>query len=427
MAKINPFAPNSLVNPGMFVGRLKEVQRLETCLFQTQANQPTNFMITGERGIGKSSLLSYLRWEAEGTITSEDRNFKFLVVDTDIDVNTTQSGLLEKIRLGIDAALAKTEATRSFLKETWGFLQRVEVASVKLKPAEKHESEELLAERFSYTLAEISNRLTNLDSLFFGSQYDGILILIDEADNASPNLGLGSFLKLLSERLQKRGCRRVVFGLAGLPPLRDVLFESHPSSLRLFDEVELGTLSNDEVGRVIDRCMAKANEINTETTAIADAAKALLIFLSEGYPHFIQQFGYSAFNKHTNNVITDDDVSNGAFSKGGALDLIGDRYYRNNFYNKIQSENYRKVLRIMANSGIEWVKKATIQKEFKGKDTILNNAIKVLIDRNIIIPKEGARGTYRLQQRGFAWWINLRATDHSSIQNAIESSPIKQN
>ena len=33
---------------------------------------------------------------------------------------------------------------------------------------------------------------------------------------------------------------------------------------------------------------------------------------------------------------------------GGALDLIGDRYYRDAFYNRISKESYRQVLRIMA-------------------------------------------------------------------------------
>jgi predicted GTPase len=31
---------------------------LESCLVQTKAGSPSNFMLTGERGIGKSSLLN---------------------------------------------------------------------------------------------------------------------------------------------------------------------------------------------------------------------------------------------------------------------------------------------------------------------------------------------------------------------------------
>ena len=66
MAKINPFDPNSPVHAGMFVGRVPELIRSESCLVQTKAGSPSNFMLTGERGIGKSSLLNYIKSIAEG-------------------------------------------------------------------------------------------------------------------------------------------------------------------------------------------------------------------------------------------------------------------------------------------------------------------------------------------------------------------------
>jgi hypothetical protein len=66
--RTNPFRPNSPVSPGMFVGRLDELGALEQSLVQTRAGQPKHFMVTGERGIGKTSLLNYLRWVAQGQI-----------------------------------------------------------------------------------------------------------------------------------------------------------------------------------------------------------------------------------------------------------------------------------------------------------------------------------------------------------------------
>ncbi len=52
--KSNPFRPNSPVNPGVFVGRLEEIKRLEQALIQSRSGEPAHFMITGERGIGKT-------------------------------------------------------------------------------------------------------------------------------------------------------------------------------------------------------------------------------------------------------------------------------------------------------------------------------------------------------------------------------------
>ena len=99
----------------------------------------------------------------------------------------------------------------------------------------------------------------------------------------------------------------------------------------------------------------------------------------------------------------------GAIGDGGAIELIGNRYYRDNFYNKIQKDSYRQVLRIMAGRLGEWISKTEIRVLFKGRDFILNNAIKALRDRKIILSKEGERGVYRLQHRAFAFWIKLYA------------------
>ena len=432
MPKINPFRPNSPVSTGMFVGRLNELDRLEGHLFQTRAGLPTNFMVTGERGIGKSSLLNYFKSAAEGNLPAGkdlDEEAHFLVIDLDIDQSTTQLGLIRKIEYVMQEKLGASERARTFLKEAWGFLKRVEAAGVRIDRGETPDLDEVVFEEFSHSLNSIVERICaqEADKLFDAS-FDGVLLLIDEADNASDTLNLGTFLKLLLERLERRGCARLLVGLAGLPELRARLLDSHPSSVRLFDEVTLNRLTNDETNLVIDRCLAEAEKLNGKATKIADDGRQLLVGFSEGYPHFIQQFGYSAFAADTDDLITTPDVINGAFGKNGAMEAIGDRYYRDNFYNKIQEENYRQVLRIMADKLDGWVTKAEIRARFKGSDSSLDNAIKALRDRRIIFSKEGARGVYRLQHKGFALWIKMYTTDPSEIsrvvraQSALEAS-----
>ncbi|GAB4232361.1 MAG: hypothetical protein OHK0028_07780 [Deltaproteobacteria bacterium] len=426
MSKVNPFAPNSPVPHGMFVGRIEEINRLDTCLTQTKSGRPANFMITGERGIGKSSLLNYIKYVANGLIKINGSKLNFLVIDTDIDKGTTQLGLIKKIQLGLDRALGETEAARTLMKDLWKFIQRVEVGSARIKPGERSDIDELLSEEFSYSLAEVTNRICCVgeEPSLFTTNKDGILILIDEADNGSRDLDLGTFFKLLTERLQRRSCNKIAFGLAGLSELRNVLFKSHPSSLRIFEELVLGRLSGSEINRVIDMCLKEANSTNEIQTMITDIARAYLVSYSEGYPHFIQQFGSSAFTADVDNVIDEKDVAKGAFGDRGALELIGDRYYRDNFYNKIQKDSYRQVLRIMADKLDGWVTKQEIRKKFRGKTTTLDNAITALRDRKIIFSKEGEKGVYRLQHKGFAFWIKMYTTDPSELESAAPSQSV---
>lgn len=418
MARINPFRPNSPINPGMFVGRVGELEKLEGALLQTRAGQPANFMLTGERGIGKTSLLDYMKDVAVGAIPIGTEKVSFLVVETDVDQKTTPLGLVRKIELGLRRELGKTEKAKKWLSTAWEFLQRVEAAGVSLK-VKNDAADDLIIEEFAYSLAETVNRVSEApEADTFSSKYDGLLLLIDEADNASPELGLGSFTKMLLERLQRHDCEKVMVGLAGLPELRQVLLDSHPSSLRVFEELPLGRLTDGEVKGVIEICMERANKVNAEKTSIDDEATNLLVRLSEGYPHFIQQFGYCAFATDTDFKITVPDVGNSALGKRGGLEIIGDRYYRNDFYNKIQKDSYRQVLRIMAEKDDGWIAKAEIKEKFEGKESTLDNAIQALRERHIILSQEGQRGVYRLQHRGFALWIKLYTSDQTQLKQA---------
>lgn len=429
MAKINPFRPNSPVNPGMFVGRFTESGKLENHLLQTRAGTPVNFLLTGERGIGKTSLLLYLKYIATGQIPVNGKQLSFLVVETDIHQKVDQLALVKKIELGLRRELSKTEKTRQFMADAWKFLQRLEVGGFALKEGMSVD-EDLIVEEFAYSLAETVKRITTATPDDPAARvYDGLLILIDEADNSANEMGLGSFVKLLLERLQKNGCDRVLIGLAGLPDIRRVLVESHPSSLRLFEEIPLGRLSDEDVEDVIELCLERGNKENETKTDITPAAKRKLVDLAEGFPHFTQQFGYCAFEADQDGMIDETDVATGAFGQRGGLEMIGDCYYRTDFYNKIQKESYRQVLRIMADKQDAWITKAEIKRRFSGKDSILDNAIQALRDRHIILSREGHRGVYRLQHRGFAMWIKLHTGNTeptSETQDPDSVSPGEQ-
>ena len=419
--KVNPFKPNSPVPTGLFVGRRRELERIQSHLRQTRAGNPSNFMITGERGIGKSSLLLFAKFLADGSIVMDHERLKFLVVDTDLDAKTTQMGLVKKLELGLRRSLAVSEPAREVWKRVWEFMQRVEIQGSRISTKEDVQLDEVVMEEFCYSLAETCERVCGVaaDGKELKTGHNGILFLLDEADNASAELDLGSMLKLMSERLQRKSCNNVMFGLAGLPALRDVLHGSHPSSLRLFEELPLGRLSDGEVNQVLDLCLESASEQAKQEIGLTQRAREQLVFFAEGYPHFIQQFGYSAFSVDTDYEIDEDDVLQGAFGTRGALEQIGDRYYRDDFYNRIQKDSYRQVLRIMADGLDEWIRKREIRERFSGKDSDLSNAIYALRERNIIQSKEGVRGVYRLRHKGFALWIKLHTTDPQELQREV--------
>ena len=62
--KESPFAPGKPVPIEYFVGRINEINRLQRAIHQTAGRRNENIFITGERGIGKSSLASFARFLA---------------------------------------------------------------------------------------------------------------------------------------------------------------------------------------------------------------------------------------------------------------------------------------------------------------------------------------------------------------------------
>ncbi|HEY4149370.1 MAG TPA: AAA family ATPase [Chitinophagaceae bacterium] len=412
---INPFKPNSPVTHGMFVGRSEEMRKIESALIQTKANQSVSFLLLGERGIGKTSLLLLVKYYAEGLILVRGQKLNYLVIEIDVAKETTSIALIKKIEMALRRKLAKTEKAKTTFSEIWNFVKNIEAAGIKLNQ-NKNEHNELIFEEFSYSIADTLKRITKDDATIFDSRYDGILVLIDEADNSSDDLNLGTFVKTLMERLQKEGTEKLLFGIAGLPKLKDILHKSHPSSLRLFTELNLDRLSNTEIKRVIQIVLAESKEINGKETIIEQDAENLLIEFSEGFPHFIQEYGYCSFEVSNGNTITHECVIKGAYGESGAIEAIGNRYYRDDYYNKIQGDNYRQVLNIMAESVGDWVSKKHIKSIYIGNPATLTNAINALLKRNIIIPKEGTKGVYRLKDKGFGLWIKMtwRKDEHDS-------------
>jgi len=361
-------------------------------------------LLLGDRGIGKTSLLRLVKYFCQGAIECRGSKLNFLVIDTDITKDTTQASLIRKIEIAMHRELAESETARDLFKKLWNFAKRFEVGGVNYTDPDA--DRELMFEQFCYAMADTLKRLSsNAESGLFNASYDGVIILIDEADNATPDLDLGSFVKLLTERVQREGIDKLMFGVAGLPKTKDILFDSHPSSLRVFEEILLDQLNNSEVCDVISMALKTSEQVNGKTTRITAEAEDQLVRYAEGFPHFIQQYGFSAFEASNGEVITEDDVNRGAFGEMGALSSIGNKYYRQDFSKKIQSDQYREVLIAMAHDLDGWVTKQRIRERVSMSDGILTNALNALDRRNIIIKKEGVKGVYRLRDKGFARWI----------------------
>lgn len=403
--RYNPFRPNSAVVPGMFVGRIQELESIEQSLLQTKNGNPQHFLVNGERGIGKTSLFDYVRDISTGTYgTLDDTVFNFLTVSIDLGGCESEIEIIRKIARGFRSELQKKEDLKQRAKEAWDWITNWEILGIKYEKPSKEDNldPEEIVDEFVSCVAEF---LSASDK-----SIDGVLFLVDEADWPPVEAGLGKTLKFLNERLARLRCHRVIFGLAGLPQLLSKLHASHESSPRLFHSMLLETLEVEERIKVVNIGLDEANSINSEIMKIDDTAVEFLAELSEGYPHFLQQFAYCAFDADTDYVIDIDDVGRGAFAENGALSQLGDKFFSQMYNARISSEEYRRVLDAMAEYGDRWISRKTIIAESGVSEANVTNALKALRDKEIIIYDDARRGHYRLPTRSFAAWINAVKT-----------------
>jgi predicted ATPase len=108
----NPFTPNAPIDPRYFAGRLGEVNKVQAALNQTRHGKTQHILLTGERGIGKTSLATYTRWIAEEPNEILETDFKFATayytVERDQSLVDVCRGLTSKLLANIDKGIAQS-------------------------------------------------------------------------------------------------------------------------------------------------------------------------------------------------------------------------------------------------------------------------------------------------------------------------------
>jgi len=406
----NPFKPGTIVHAGMFAGRMEELEALERGLFQTKNGNPAHFLLHGERGIGKSSLIVYLDALADGKISSpDDRQYNFLTLNVVLERTTTGITLLEKIGTELTRSLLRRGDAKTKLVSLWDFFKNWEGGGFKYN---SNTGPSLAAESLAETIADVSRRLA--------SDIDGVVIFIDEADKPGDEANLGEFLKVFTERLTRAGGDRVCIGLAGVTGVVDMLRRSHESSVRILHTYLLEPLATDERIAAVRLGLEEAALKNQKETRIEADAMEWICRYSEGFPHFIQQYAFSAFETDSDDVIDINDVHVCAFKENGALDQLGVRYFEEMYRAQINSDDYRSVLQAMAEHPEKYMARKEIKEATGLKVTTLTNALQALKARQIILPHPDKQGLYRLPSDSFAVWIRAQ------IKRSQGGSPMKE-
>ena len=407
--KINPFKPGNPVPVGVFAGRAKELLQIDKCLLQTSYFSPQNILITGERGIGKTSVSYMAKATAEGKIALTEGELKKPLITAYFSVkkNTASavviSQIVEELETQLEPYRGLMGAAFDNIKKFVQSFQSISMQGLEIKTKNNQTIpvEEVYIEA-KKTLRKCANACRNTED---PNESRSICLIVDEFDSMGDFENFSSFWKGLQETLGADNSNNLQLIFIGMPELRDKLADDHESILRSFTPIHLDKMVESEARAVIEKSLEGSGK-----TITPEAMKKILDY-SERFPHLIQELGYSAFEVSETNEISEGDVEAGVHGNEvyeGSIKRLATLFF-SKMYREIQkSDNFKEILKIIAdNSSSEqkWVTRQDILNKFSGKKGSLDSSIRTLKDRELIITNPETQGQYRIVSKMFHAYV----------------------
>ena len=274
--RYNPFNPQNPPRSDYFVGRLDELKQFEQYLLQTIHGSPMNMSITGNRGMGKTSLLVKMEEIArkEKCLVFRMSNYERLVRDIGELTNYLILGL--KNEFYADTSVKKK------------IMQLGEWAKT-LRPVVSYKEASLTFEEKRLAAQTIlrNNFLTFWKKV--ENEYPAIVILIDEAESLERIEGALSFLREVFQRLSHEAKYALV--LSGKLNFPERMSESFSPLNRFFPASPLTAFSEEETSSYMEKTLKSVN-------VVADTEVKKKIFEeSEGHPYVLVKICNIIFNE----------------------------------------------------------------------------------------------------------------------------------
>jgi DNA-binding HxlR family transcriptional regulator len=346
-------------------------------------------LLTGERGIGKTSLASYTRWIAEEPNEILETDFKFATayytVERDQSLVDVCRGLTSKLLASIDKGIAQSCVEKLKSLKLHFAVHVPGVGELKVDPEETTEVQSRLYGDFEKAIEKAWDELK--------TSYNGILLIVDEIHNLKTFDGAGSFFKIVSEAWAVDGYRNAMFAVIGLPDVPANISSDDPSAPRVFSYVELTRLTSDESLSIIQKCIEGSGK-----TIDKNAAQTVATW-SGGFPYFLHQLGYDAFEADTDQNITTDDISRGLIKS-----LVQfERMFFGKLYKSVEGKQKQKIVDELSEFFTQPRSAQELTKRLKIPN--LHQYLKPL-EKDGIIEKVGPR--YRLSSQLLSIYVQLK-------------------
>ena len=286
----NPFSPGAGAPPPELVGRDPLLEQARILLGRVKQKRPEkSLLLTGLRGVGKTVLLN----EIERMARAAGYQTILLEAHEDKSLGELVYPALRSLLFELDRVAGAGNKVKRGLAVLRSFIGSIKITSgdlalgLDIEPAKG--------------TADSGDLEVDLPNLFVAiaeaaeDRQSAVAILIDEIQYLSQK-ELGAIIMAMHKMQQKQ--LPLVLLAAGLPVLPGMAGESKSYAERLFNFPDVGALSEQEAAKAL-RDPALEAGVEFQPDALREVFR-----LTHGYPYFIQEWGYQAWNITAQSPIT---------------------------------------------------------------------------------------------------------------------------
>ncbi len=361
----NPFSPGAGAPPPELAGRDGILEQARVLLGRVHAKRPEkSLLLTGLRGVGKTVLLNEIERLAQDdgyrTILLEAHEGKSLAV--------LLAPHLRRLLFELDRLAGAGNKARRALAVLKSF-----IGAVRIKVGEIDIGVDIDPEQGTADSGDIEVDLPGLFTAVAEAADErgiAVAILIDEIQYfGSSEL---SALIMAMHKMQQRRLPLVLIG-AGLPILPGLAGESKSYAERLFNFPDVGPLAEPDAARALREPIGDSGE------SIDPAALHEIFRLTKGYPYFLQEWGYQAWNHAAASPITLEDVLE---ATDVVIRRLDENFFRVRFDRLTPRE--KQYLRAMAELGAGTYRTGDIADALRAKITTLGPVRASLIKKGMV-------------------------------------------
>jgi hypothetical protein len=286
----NPFSPGAGAPPPELVGREVILEQARVLLARIKARRPEkSILLTGLRGVGKTVLLN----EIERMAAKEDYRTLGLEAHEEKSLAALLVPPLRKLLFDLDRIAGAGDKAKRALGVLKGFMD-----GIKVKIGEVEVGLDIDPEKGTADSGDLESDLPNLFVAVAEAAEERkipVALLIDELQYFNPKEL--SALIMAMHKMQQRQLPMILLG-AGLPILPGLAGESKSYAERLFNFPEIGALSEADAFKALRDPTEEAG-VDFEEAALKEVFR-----LTQGYPYFLQEWGYQAWNRAPASPIT---------------------------------------------------------------------------------------------------------------------------